>query len=366
MANRILALIASLVLLCTARLAIADDLDAATTEFWAGDEAYAAGDFERAIEHFIQADQLTPNLLVYEYIGRAYLQLGDQSSAIQAFERYAEASPEAAAEVEVVIAELGAGLWQGVSGAARFSVWRAIGVARGDESDPEERRRNELGATAMRDVPVQILSEPRGAEVFIDGTEYGPFGITPLNVDLFVGAHRIELRRAHHTPVTIDVELEANTGVAVFRAELIREVIEVDLTFVPTTARVGPLPAGPCVFVLQGVGRDRRIETTVELTPPETIYERTFELEAARGFGAFDIAIGTIVVESGVEQAEVYVDGQRIGRGAGSFETDVSVGVHTVEVRRDGYETYRSEVRAEPDGEHSLEVGELERRRRRR
>jgi hypothetical protein len=257
-------------------------------------------------------------------------------------------------------------------------------VARGDESDPEERRRNELGATAMRDVPVQILSEPRGAEVFIDGTEYGPFGITPLNVDLFVGAHRIELRRAHHTPVTIDVELEANTGVAVFRAELIREVIEVDLTFVPTTARVswisengdrreiesgshrGPLPAGPCVFVLQGVGRDRRIETTVELTPPETIYERTFELEAARGFGAFDIAIGTIVVESGVEQAEVYVDGQRIGRGAGSFETDVSVGVHTVEVRRDGYETYRSEVRAEPDGEHSLEVGELERRRRRR
>ncbi len=384
MAQRILALLPIFLLLLATSPAVADDRDEASEAFWAGDEAYAAGDYEAAIEHFLRADELAPNALLYEYIGRAHLQLGNRPAAIEAFREFADSSPEAAEEIQPVIAELSADLWQGVSDAARFSVWRAIRVARGDDVDPEEQRRNELGTIAMRDVPVQVLSEPRGAEVFIDGTEYGAFGVTPLNVDLFVGAHRIEIRQAHHVPVVLEVELETHSGVVVFEAELQRVMVEVDLTFVPSTARVswvseegerieldsgnhtGELPAGPGVFVLQDAGRDRRIEETITLEDAETVYARTLELEEYRGFGAFDLAIGTIVIESEVQQGGVYVDGQRVGRDTGTFHADVSAGTHTVEVRRDGYHTFRAEVEVEADCEESVLVEQLERRRRRR
>ena len=384
---RISIVLAACLAVFVATPALADDLEAAGAEFWAGDEAYRAGEFERAIEHFLAADELAPNPELHEHIGRAYLHLGDLQSAVSAFQRYSESGDDAREAMIPVLAELRETLYDEVFRASRFAVQRALRSAAGDEADPEEVRRNELG-TQMRAVPVQFLSEPRGAEVFIDGSDYGPFGVTPLTVDLFVGPHEIEISIPHYAPqrLTIDVQpREAGGEIRSLRVELERERVDVSLTIEPPTARaswisadgertqlqsgthLGVLPAGPGIFVLQDAGRDRRIEDVIELEEGESEFVRTLELAApAVGSSGFVVSIGTILVHSSTPGASVRVDGREIGRGSGTFEATVSPGAHSVEVSKDGHETRTEEVTVDANGEIEVTVPELERRRRRR
>lgn len=365
--------------------ALADDEDAAREAFWSGDEAYASGDYEAAIEYFAEANRIAPNPELHEYIGRAHLRLGDRRAALRAFETYAATSAEAADEMELVLGELRVALYSELFDAARFVVWRGVRIARGEEPDPEQVRRNELGART-RDFPVQILSDPRGAEVFIDGDEYGPFGVTPLNVTLFVGAHQIEVRAPYHAPETVELDLDdAQHGVAVLRFELVRETVEVDLTIEPPTARaawitetgeridldagrhVGRLPAGPGVFVIQSAGEDRRIEDVLRSASDGTVSVRTLHLrEPDSGSDGFVVSIGTLIIVSETPGASVRVDGREIGRGAGTFEALVSPGPHTVEVTKDGHEGFRNEIDVPANDELEVTVEQLERRRRRR
>lgn len=364
--------------------ALAADEAAAREAFWAGDEAYAAGHFEAAIEHFLEADRLAPNGELQAYIGRAYLRMGNLAEALDAFEAYAATGEEAAADMEQVLHDLRAELYADIFEAGRFVIWRAVREARGEEPDPEQVRRNELGART-RDFPVQVLSDPRGAQVFIDGDEYGAFGVTPLNVTLFVGSHHIEVRAPHHESESIEFDLDGDQHeVTVLRFELVRNTVEVDLTIEPRTARaawitesgerfdldagshVGELPAGPGVFVVQGAGDDRRIEDVLESSDGEVLTRTLALREATVGNDTFVVSIGTIFITSETPGALVLVDGREVGQGAGTFEATVSPGPHSVEVTKDGHESFRVEVDVPANEEIEVTVGELERRRRRR
>jgi hypothetical protein len=66
-----------------------------------------------------------------------------------------------------------------------------------------ERKLAELEARPGR---VAITSEPPGAKLRVDGTDRTE--VTPAELELPVGAHRIEAYLAGHTPGTVEVEVE--------------------------------------------------------------------------------------------------------------------------------------------------------------
>ncbi len=57
---------------------------------------------------------------------------------------------------------------------------------------------------------VSITSTPLGAEVFVDRLDLAPRGVTPLEIAVAPGSHRVFLRAAHHDDATRDVT--ANLG----------------------------------------------------------------------------------------------------------------------------------------------------------
>lgn len=367
--------------------AIASDVDQAREEFWLGNDAYQEGDYPSAVAHFEAAYQLAPNARVQEYLGRTYVAMRRYPEAVRAFERAIEDDPSLAEEVGAVLDGVREDMNAAAFGGARAAVQAAIAGALGESPAPESQLRAGLGTT-MSDVTVQVLSEPRGAEVFVDGTEFGSFGVTPLEIRLFTGPHRIEVRKPWHAPEARVVNIAIpgrgqSIPTVAFRLERLEVPVEVRAT--PVTARMtfvseggervdlgmgvysGVLPAGPGTILIQSAGRDRRVDVVVE--PTESGDPRQFEVQLdgdAAQSNRIAIRVGTLEVVSQVEEGVVTVAGQQIGDGPGTFSIDLIPGPHIVRVERQGHEPFEQTVDIRADGVATIYVNQLERERRRR
>lgn len=361
----------------------ADAVERARALFWEGNHDYAEERYEAAIQHFEAAYVLSSNARLLEYIGRCYANLGQVRDAIAAYERFSETSVEARTEAMPVIAGLRGDLTRLVLGQAMDRVGNGLAASRGEQPPPRDRMRRALG-TQMRDVPVLIRSTPMGADVFIDGNEFGAFGQTPLETRLFTGQHIIEVRADYYAPSTQIVSVSVprvGEAVPTYTFELERLDVPVSVTVEPLTANVtfigsngvsrrlglggfeGTLPAGPGAFIVQQGGRDRTID--VVLVPVEegvAAFELFLEDPAQSTRQA--IRVGTLAVESALLFGDIYIDGAWVGSAPGRFERDVTPGAHRVEVRRDGYVPFDREVNVTADRETLIVVDTLERARR--
>lgn len=142
----------------------------AKSQFQRGSELYEAGDYQKAVQAFMEADRLAPSAPLSFNIARAYERLNDASGALRWYRDYLRRNPQApnATEVRARVAALSAKLAQ--SGVQQLTV----------------------------------VSMPVGATVVVDGRAVG---VTPFTGDLPLGKHRVGLDLAGHRSQAHDLVL---------------------------------------------------------------------------------------------------------------------------------------------------------------
>ncbi len=371
-----------LVLFGLSAVATAQDanVDAAREAFWEGNDAYVDGDYPAAVQAFQEAYNLAPNAQLLEYMGRAYVGMGRYAEAIESFEQFAVEAPDHAESIAETVAGLRADMWSSALGALGSRLDSALAVATGEQPRSQLDARAELG-TRMTNVPIQVTSTPRAAEVYIDGVEFGSFGVTPLDTRLFTGPHLIEIRKPFYEPASRVVNVSVprrGESILVADFELERRQVDCRVTVRPLTARVshvsedgtrtdlgtggwaGTLPAGPGTFIVQNAGRDRRVEMTVDVPEDGSTLEIPLTLSAVAST-SITIEVGTLVVVNQVDEGSVRIDGREVGVGLGEFSTDLTPGVHRLVVSRDGYESFEQEVTVTAGSSATLYVNALQR-----
>jgi formylglycine-generating enzyme required for sulfatase activity len=201
--------------------------------------------------------------------------------------------------------------------------------------------------------PVTVTSEPPGAAVRVDG---GAIGRTPLTADLTSGARSVAVELPGFAPASrrITVVAEQPLAVPLFRLQALPGRLAV--TSEPAGAAVsvdgqfrGEAPlevevaAGSAHLVRATKAGHAGAEESVTLGRGE-VRELRLTLAAQRG---------EVVVAAEPADAEVVVDGER--RPAGS-PLELTAAPHTVEVRRDGYETQRVTVTPRPGFPQTVRV----------
>ncbi len=209
-------------------------------------------------------------------------------------------------------------------------------------------------ALEPRWAPVSFSSDPSGATVRIDGRS---LGTTPLTAELGAGSHRLELSMAGREtrrrsievvakePLTVpSISLPIAAGHLTLESEPSGATVTVDGTFrgeTPLELSVDPNRA--LEIKISKAGHDT---ATLKLTvaPRETRRQRV----------DLPPRVGEVKIETWPADAEVLVDGE--SRGQGSQTLELPARPHTVEVRRDGYQTYRQTVTPRPGQTHSIKA----------
>jgi PEGA domain len=343
----------------------------ARVAFLAGRDAYAAGQFEEAIRQFKRADGIAPNIRLHLYIAQSEAGLGQWVVARESLKAFAASSEAAAAESAPFLAELEQAIRVEASRLARERVEDAIVKANGSTPPPRSAQRYALG-TNVRDVPVQIASNPPGAAIFVDDVELGSIGNTPLQTRLFVGPHLIAVEMPNKKPMQRVVQIMVpQSGEEIPRISFDLEplMVEVAVTSEPAAATVwyiaadgsrrrlgmgsfkGELPAGNCTFILQQGGRDRRIPFVVvpiadgSATPIRLSMNET---EAVRGA---PLRVGHLRVVMDGLRGDLFVDGQQVATAPGEKVIDLPPGPHKLELRRKGHLTWIQTIKVAPDAE---------------
>ena len=339
--------------------------------YLAGREAFDGGQFEEAVRQFMRADSILPKPLLHFYIAQAQARLGLWVEARESLKKFAATSDDAASQSVSLAAELEIAIGADAVRLARERVEDAVVKANGSTPPPRSAQRYALG-TNVRDVPVQIASNPPGAAIFVDDVELGSIGNTPLQTRLFVGPHLIAVELPNKKPVRRVVQItvpQAGEEIPRISFDLEPLMVTVAVTSEPASATVwyfaadgarrrlgmgqfkGELPAGNCTFLLQQGGRDRRIpfviapvadgsETPIRLSLNET--------EQARGA---PVRVGHLRVVMEGLQGELFVDGAKVGSAPTEALVDLPPGPHKLELRRKGHVTWIQTIKVGPDSE---------------
>lgn len=143
---------------------------AAREEFARGAEAYAAGRYRQAVNHFAATQQLAPNPALSYNIALAYDAMGDSPSALRHYRDYLRAAPDAEDRLEVAA-----------------SIRRL------------EQRLADWGVQQLT-----VTSSPPGAALLIDGRAVG---ITPWTGELAPGRHQLQAKLDDHVPASLTISL---------------------------------------------------------------------------------------------------------------------------------------------------------------
>ncbi len=193
---------------------------------------------------------------------------------------------------------------------------------------------------------VQVESEPSGAKIFAGDEEVG---VTPATIELLEGSHEIAVSKDGFSPWDGTVVAVPNVG-----QQLPLVVLQ------PADARliVNTIPRGANVTVN---GRYRGQSPITLSLAPDVDYDiglskagygvtkRSLRLQSnASESITVDLSarLGTVTVEVQPEDATVYVDGQ--ARGQGKTTVRLSSAPHTIEVRRQGYESWSRTLTPRP------------------
>jgi tetratricopeptide (TPR) repeat protein len=153
-----------------AQISSSSSIDAARARYDAGAAAYAAGQYQRAIQEFREADRIAPRPALSFNIARAYDKLGDEARALEFFRQYLRRDPNAKTATET---------------RARITALEAVLQARGVQQ-------------------LSVYSSPPGASLRIDDRLVG---VTPWTGELAPGKHRLSLTAPGSSETTREIDL---------------------------------------------------------------------------------------------------------------------------------------------------------------
>ncbi len=193
---------------------------------------------------------------------------------------------------------------------------------------------------------ISLDSEPPGAVLFVDGEEVGP---APLTFSLGAGSRQLELRLSGRKTWKKTLFVEANQpqslgivplgpaeGQVHLRSVPERVSVTVDGEFQGHTPMDLFLSSGESHLVrLSRLGHESATHA-LTLAPDE---ERTFSVKLTP-------LSGELVVATRPGGADLFVDGEP--RGSANQKVMLSAVPHVVEVRKQGYETFRTRVTPRP------------------
>jgi outer membrane receptor for ferrienterochelin and colicins len=295
--------------------------DEADLQFRLGNEAYRAGNFLEALEHYLASNRLVPNQNVVFNIARAYQRLA----------MYPEA-------------------------------YRYYATALATETDTEARTRITAALTelATQVALIDVESAPAGATVFVDRIDLGSIGTAPLTIALPAGTYRIITRLpGHHDatsePLSVAVGQRSSVRLALTRvvgtlvvrghegAELRVDTEDGDAACtLPCSLPVAP---GPHVIHVRAAGH-QPLARAVAVT----------EAETTRASITLVAETGSVVVRADVEGALVQIDSVAVGF-TPLVAAGIAVGTRHVRVSARGYEP--EEANVEVTRERQVELTSL-------
>jgi hypothetical protein len=218
-----------------------------------------------------------------------------------------------------------------------------------------------FGAATTGTASIQVVTQPAGARVVVDGEERGPAPITVS--DLAAGTHVIEARADGYQAASQNVALQPGArqtiqlvlreGELTGRLHVTADAPDAwvflgDRPLGPAPARGERLPVGEHQLVVRAPGHeDWSQQVTIVAGQEQTVAARLTALPSA--------ASGRLTVTSQVEGAEVILDGVTVGP-APVEDRVVPVGPHTVEVHVSGREPYLRTVHVAPGTTRRVEA----------
>jgi formylglycine-generating enzyme required for sulfatase activity len=201
---------------------------------------------------------------------------------------------------------------------------------------------------------LEIASEPRGAEVLLNGTG---IGVTPLRVEPMDGNHRIELRKNGWKPVSSDVRVKANETVKLplFQLEKVDGVLNLTTSPPGAAVTVNGVLRGPSPIMLAlKSGQDHKV--SVDKAGFETV-SRTVRLDGDNP-KSLEIELtaqyGIVFLNTRPAGAMLKVDG--MDAGSASQRLRLTTAPHQLEITKSGYKTHSVTVTPRRKISKSLEV----------
>ncbi len=188
-----------------------------------------------------------------------------------------------------------------------------------------------------------IVSEPPGADVFVDRLDLAAVGQTPLEVALPPGSHRVFLRLEYHEGA--DLEVATSVG----------QTAQVRQALTPNSVPLRITAGEHDEVTLDGESIDASVvqnvrpgEHRVTLTRAGRTIEESVQIRAGQDAAELSISLDlrtALTLESNVD-AQFFLDGSLVGAGT-HVEVDVEPGEHEVRASADGYSPAEETVRVE-------------------
>jgi hypothetical protein len=301
--------------------ALADDTaDEADLQFNLGVDRYKASDYQGALEHFLASNRLARNRVVIFNIARTYDKLHMYPEAFRYYVRALEG-------------ETDQGTRQQIEDAMR--------------------------AMAPNVAVVNVVTDPPGAQIYLDRKDLGARGNAPQRLGLTGGTYRIiaELpgyEDAVSPPITVNngsetpvqLTLRRILGTVRVEGDAVGATVRVDSeTAAPLGTIPGsfPLPPGRHTLLITRPG----YQTTtllVDVTASQTIVVRP----------SITAKTGTLVVNADERDAIINVDGEP--RGFTPAVVTVPVGKHTIKVELKGFRTVQRDVEIDTNQQARIDV----------
>lgn len=311
--------------LATVPSAAADGVaDEADLQFQLGADAYAAGNYRGALEHFLASNRLVPNRNVMFNIARAFEQLGRFPDAYRYY----------------------------------------VDALRGETSATTQRELEASIARVSPRVAIAVVdSSPPGATVYVDRRDLGSVGTTGARLGLATGTYRFLLELPGYHPVEVGpFELRAGT----------RTPISATLTPIVGTVVITGAAGAEVRVDDEGAAAACRLPCELALAPgTHTLYfasagaraaPRTVAVTADQRStveASFTVDTGSILVSADETGARVEVDGALVGF-TPTVVTGVAVGTRAVRVSLRGFESVERSVEVRADQQLDLSDVELE------
>ncbi|MFQ5634017.1 MAG: PEGA domain-containing protein [Gammaproteobacteria bacterium] len=201
---------------------------------------------------------------------------------------------------------------------------------------------------------VRLATVPAGADIYVDDEAAG---VTPATVPVMAGTHRLTIRKDGHKPWERELVVEA--GVPAQFPDI--RLAEADgLLTVITSPRGAAVSVdgryrGTTPLEVQ-LAPGRRYEVIASKAGFATV-SRAVDMTSRRGNTVrltLEARIGILRVTADPPDAELFIDGEP--RGAAMQELSLPARPHKVEIRKDGFAPFVTEISPQPGSPESLRV----------
>lgn len=280
--------------------------DEADLLFSLGNQAYVAGDYERALTHYFASNRLAPNSNVTFNVARCYERL---KRWVEAYRYYAEAAE-----------------------AARGS----------DRPDIEQALARVRPYVAL----LEVVTQPPGATLYIQRRDLGSYGTTPRQLALAAGEYTVIAERSGFHPARREgLRVEAGQ----------RLTVELELAPILGQVKIGGTPRGAAIRTASGQQLGN-LPATLSLPPgdhPLTVTSTGYVpgqllvRVAADRSSAVDVQLafetGTLVVQSEERGALISIDGKPAGFTPAVID-GVRSGAHQLTVELAGFRPFQQQI----------------------